>query len=183
MKRGSRILGIDDSPFTKGSGERVLVVGVVMRGPVVEGVLSTHVNSDGDDSTEQLAGMVARSHFAPEIKVLMLNSIMMAGFNVVDIRALSGRLGKPVVAVMRKKPDMKKVRAALANVCCSEEKLVKIRNAGEVVKLGSVHAQLAGISAEEALGLLSRWHGIPEPIRLAHVIATGVVKGESGGRA
>jgi len=182
LKKGARILGIDDSPFEKGD-ERVLVVGVVERGGKIDGVLSTAVDRDGDDATERLAAMLCRSRFLPQVRVIMLNSIMMAGFNVVDIPELLRRTGKPVIAVVRRKPDMKAVRKALENVCCVEGKVMRIKHAGEPVRVGGLYAQLAGISEEEAAGIMKRWRGIPEPIRLAHVIAGGVVKGESTGKA
>jgi len=181
-KQGIRILGIDDSPFSKKDDE-VLVVGVLMRGQAVEGVLSTKVGRDGDDSNEKVAGMVLRSRFAKQVGAVMMNSIMLGGFNVVDIAALSRELGKPVIAVVRRKPKMDEVRKALANVCCAEEKMVKMRNAGEVRRLGKVYAQIAGISERDAGRLLARFPGIPEPVRLAHVIAGGIVRGESGGKA
>ncbi len=180
-KVGIRILGIDDSPFSK-SDDEVLVVGVLMRGQVVEGVLSTKVMRDGDDSTEKVAAMILGSRFAGQVGAVMLNSIMLGGFNVVDIDDLSREIGKPVIAVVRRKPDMGEVRKALSNVCCSEEKMVKIKRAGGVHKLGRVYAQVAGISADDAGKLLARFPGIPEPIRLAHVIAGGIVRGESGGK-
>lgn len=183
MKPGSRILGIDDSPFEKGSGASVLVVGVLMRGPVVEGVLSTFVDSDGDDATDRISEMILRSRFSTEVRAVMLNSIMMAGFNVVDISELSRRTGVPVIAVMRRKPDMGKVGAALANVCCTEEKMVRIKRAGNAIRIGRVYAQFAGTDAKGAAGMLSQYEGVPEPVRLAHVIAGGIMKGESSGKA
>lgn len=182
LKKGARVLGIDDSPFEKGD-ERVLVVGVVERGFLVDGVLSTVVAKDGDDATERLADMVCRSRFLPQAKVIMLNSIMMAGFNVVDIQELRRRTCLPVIAVVRRKPDMKAVKRALSNVCCAEEKMAKIARAGKCVRIGSFYAQLAGISKEDAAGIMKRYKGIPEPIRLAHVIGGGIMRGESGGKA
>ena len=180
-KPGMRILGIDDSPFSK-SDSHVLVVGVLMRRNTVEGVLSTVVERDGDDATEKLAEMVLKTRFAKQAGCIILNSIMFAGLNVVDIRALSNALQRPVIAVVRKKPDMKAVEKALANVCCTEEKMVRMRNAGRVEKFGNVYAQVAGISVEDARKILARFKGIPEPVRLAHVIAGGIVRGESGGK-
>jgi len=52
--------------------------------------------------------------------------------------------------------------------------------------VGAVHVQRAGLSLGEARDLLAATtlHGnIPEPLRLAHLIAGGIVTGKSRGRA
>ena len=58
--------------------------------------------------------------------------------------------------------------------------------AGNVVKIGNIYVQPIGISIEklkEVLKIVCTRSNIPEPLRLAHLIASGVVKGESRGRA
>lgn len=182
LKKGARVLGIDDSPFTK-NDSRVLVVGVVERDGAVDGVLSTTVERDGDDATERILGMISRSRFLPQVKVIMLNSIMMGGFNIVDIAEIHEKTGKPVIAVVRKMPDMKRVEKALSKVRCAEEKMARIKRAGKVHRIDKLYAQLAGITPEDAAGIIGRYRGIPEAIRLAHVIAGGIVRGESSGKA
>lgn len=182
LKKGVRILGIDDSPFTK-TDSHVLVVGVVERNGTVEGVLSTVVERDGDDATERILEMVSRSRFLSQVKAIMLNSIMMGGFNVVDISALHEKTGKPIIAVVRRKPDMEQVKKALSNVCCAEEKMAKIKRAGKVYRFGRLYAQLAGIKQKEAGEILGRYRGVPEAVRLAHIIAGGIIRGESRGKA
>ncbi|MFH1285082.1 MAG: DUF99 family protein, partial [Candidatus Micrarchaeota archaeon] len=52
-----RLLGIDDSPFTR-RRKNILVVGVVYRSGIVEGILSTTITRDGTDSTEKLFKMI-----------------------------------------------------------------------------------------------------------------------------
>ena len=182
-KRGIRILGIDDSPFTK-RDRRVLVVGVVWREKnPVEAVLSTYVQRDGSDSTKKVLEMVTRSRFRHEIKFVLINSIMLAGFNVVDIDRLCKELGVPVVAVVRRRPSMADVFKAVKLVSGWRRKVELIRKAGEVKEVAGLHVQMAGITSERAEKILRRFRGIPEPIRLAHVIASGIVRGESRGRA
>lgn len=194
VKRGIRIVGIDDSPFEKfGSGRRVLVVGVVQRDAVIEGVLSTQVTKDGNDATAKLIKMLRSSRFMPQIRLLLLNGIMLAGFNVVDIDALHAKLGIPVIALTRRKPDMRDVISALRKASKTrreyERKVAIIGKAGqpyeievELKDLGTrkISIQTAGLSPEDAGALLRRF-GIG-PLRLAHIIGSGVVTGESSGR-
>lgn len=181
MKAGARVLGIDDSPFTKKSND-VLVVGVVWRDGVVEGVLSTRVRRDGMDSTEKLKRMVKDSKFHQQIRVIVTHGATLGGFNIIDLKELSRSLGVPVIAVTRRKPDMAKVEAALRNLSNWRRRAEVLRGAGKPLKCGRVYAQVAGMDEGEARRFLLLFNGIPEPVRLAHLIGSGVVRGESHGK-
>jgi hypothetical protein len=181
MKAGARVLGIDDSPFTK-NDEEVLIVGVVWRSGVVEGVLSTHVRRDGLDSTEKLEKMVVESKFRPQIKMIIMHGATLAGFNIVDIHGLSSSLSVPVIAVTKRKPHAKEVKNALKSFVDCGRRCELVKSAGPVFKIGRLYAQLAGIDAEDARRFISSFEGMPEPVRLAHIIGSGVVRGESHGK-
>ena len=181
MKAGARVLGVDDSPFTK-NDDRVLVVGVVWRSGIVEGVLSTYVERDGLDSTEKLERTIRKSKFRPQIKLVVMHGLTLAGFNIVDINRLSNALSLPVIAVTKRKPRSREVRDALRNFVDWKKRWELIERAGRAFKVGKLYAQLAGIDAEDARKFLSSFEGVPEPVRLAHLIGSGVVRGESHGR-
>ncbi|VVB73982.1 Uncharacterised protein [uncultured archaeon] len=182
IDRNIRVLGIDDSP--KGSGGKVLVAGVVCRGGIIEGVLSTHTSFDGDDGTRKTIAMLERSRFAEQVKAVMLNSVMLGGLNVVDIGKVSERLGVPVIAATRRLPRMEKVKKAISHVKNGRSKLRRLAAAGESAAFdvnGTTRfAQFAGASKEEVQGIFDAV-GL-EPVRLAHIIASGIVTGESKGR-
>lgn len=180
MKPGVRVIGIDDSPFTRRS-KKILVMGVVYREGIVEGILSTRVEKDGRDSTEKLITMIKRSRFFQQLRAVLLNSITLAGFNIVDIQRLSAELNLPVIAISRKKPSKEKVRKALANLKDGSEKILLVEKAGSIFK-ERAYLQIAGTDIKPAREILSRFSAIPEPIRLAHIIGSGVVRGESSGR-
>jgi hypothetical protein len=194
IKQGIRIVGIDDSPFEKHGPERsVLVVGVVQRGDIVEGVLSTTVTKDGNDATQKTIAMIKESRFLSQVRLILLNSIMLAGFNVVDIQKIHKQLGIPVIALTRRKPNMAEVASALRKSSRTKagygKKIAIVNRAGvskevsirsKIVGLKKAYIQTAGIDAEEAQALLNKF-GI-EPLRLAHIIGSGVVTGESSGR-
>lgn len=184
MKSGIRVIGIDDSPFTRRE-RKVLVIGVVMRERIVEGVLSTLVERDGSDATKKLHEMVARSRFVGQIKAVLLNSIMLAGLNVVDVGRLSSMLKIPVISITRKKPDAGKVAAALKKVGGCRKKLALVMGFQPSLKFRNFYFQFFGCPEKEAREILDRHCtiSIPEPLRLAHIIASGVVSGESRGRA
>lgn len=180
MKRGIRILGVDDSPFDKKKTKRVLIVGVVWRDKLVEGVLSTRVKKDGSDSTEQLIKVIEHSRFKEGLRAILINSLTLAGFNIIDIKTLSEKLRVPVITVVRRKPDLAKVRKALSHLQNGDEKWALIQKAGGHASIKGFHVQFAGASRETVEEILSI-SGI-EPVRLAHIIGSGIVRGESSGR-
>ena len=137
--------------------------------------------------------MIHGSRFLPQVRLVLMNGIMLAGFNVVDINKLSERLGVPVIALTRRKPDMTNVMSALKKSSKTrkeyERKSAIINKAGasalvtinsEIAGLNKAYIQTAGIDVEEAKALLNRF-GVG-PLRLAHIIGSGVIKGESSGR-
>jgi len=184
LKKGIRILGIDDSAFDNKT-EDVLVVGTVYRDGIIEGILSTKVKHDGDDSTLKIVKMLKQSRFIDQVKFMMLNGIMLGGFNVADINKLNQRLSIPVIAITRKKADMKEVFKALSHVKKGKAKKMRIiKSAGPQHKVNfkgsSLYYQAAGIGERDIMDVIKQV-GI-EPIRLSHIIGSGIVKGESSGR-
>jgi len=169
----SHTLGFDDAPFARSHRGQVLVVGTAFAHLRLEGVLSLSVERDGNDATAALARTIAASKFAASTKVVLLQGIALAGFNVVDIHELAEGLGRPVVVVMRRPPRYEKVRRALLErTPGGDAKWALIQRAGlDLLPTGQLIAALATNGT------------IPEPLRVAHLIAGGVTTGESRGRA
>jgi endonuclease V-like protein UPF0215 family len=182
-KRLSHVVGIDDAPFARAHRGDVLVVGAVFAGERFEGVLTSHVRRDGRNATDAIARMCLRSRFAPQFQLLMLQGIAVAGFNVIDIAGLSERLGLPVLVVVRRRPDLGAIRTALmTRVPGGERKWRLIERAGLMEPLASVWVQRAGLEREQAAEVirrLARHSRLPEPLRTAHLIAGGLIQGES----
>ena len=186
IKKEIRIIGIDDSPFDKFKEKEILAIGVVMRGgKCIDGILSTKVEVDGNNATARLVEMINKSKFRSQLRCIFLDGIALAGFNVIDIRELSKKTGIPVVTIIRRKPNVARIKEVL-NKLGQKEKIGLLDKAGSVVKIWHIYAQPVGISIEklkEILKLVCTRSNIPEPLRLAHLIASGIVKGESKGRA
>jgi uncharacterized protein len=184
VKPEIRVLGVDDGKFTPHSKEQVLVVGVVFRGGYwLDGVMHTTVTVDDFDATAKISNMITSSPHYRQLRVVMLNGITFAGFNIVDIKALNAQTNLPVIAVTNKKPDLAKVRQALRNLPNSEDRWNAVLNAGEIypvaVRRGKqqIYVEIAGISketAQEILRLTSMRSNIPEALRVAHLIASGI---------
>ena len=187
QQRWSHVIGFDDGPFRPEYRGDVLVVGAVFAAERLDGVLSCRVRRDGANATAQLAICVQQSRFHPQVHALMLQGIAFAGFNVVDIHALAAMLACPVLVIVRRRPDLTAIRhALLTRVPGGERKWRRIERAGAIEQIGRLCVQCAGLSPVEAATVLRQHtrHGIlPEPLRTAHLIAGGVVRGESSGRA
>jgi len=184
VKPEIRVLGIDDGAFTPHSEEQVDVVGVVFRGGYwVDGFMRTRVQVDGMDATEKLAHMIAESPHYEQLRVIMLDGITLAGFNVVDIAELHEKTKLPVIAVTRDKPNFEDIRKALQHLPQTEKRWKAIEKAGRMVQVHTregeepVYMHAVGISGEIAKRILtstSTRSNIPEPLRVAHIIASGL---------
>lgn len=178
MKAEIRTIGFDDSPHTRPDG-RVPVVGIHMRGATrVEGVLATDVARDGGDAAARVAACVNASGLRGT-KALLLDGASFAGFNVVDLEGLAAETGIPCIAFTKGIPDYASIRAALRHVPDPEAKwhLIERRRTATfptatspltVSWAGDVdEAQVARILALTTAGGL-----VPEPLRVAHLVAS-----------
>lgn len=185
-----RILGIDDAPFSFGD-QKTLVVGVVMRIPsYIEAVLRTEVTVDGDDACDRLVEMINGSRYKEQLKLVMLDGIALGGFNVIDINVLHEKIGLPAVTITRDKPDIQAMEKALKEHFSDWEKRLSIITDGDLIELETEHKPIfvksIGIDFEELKIIINQSTvrgAIPEVLRVAHLIAAGVVSGESRGRA
>jgi len=190
LKRQVRILGIDDSPFTFRS-ERVLIVGVVARLPMyIEGIMRTEVQVDGSDANEAIIAMVRRSRYREQLRLILFDGVAVGGFNVIDVDRIHRETGIPCATVTREMPDLDKMEAALrAHFPDWQERLSVIKR-NPLFKVGprkgALYATIAGMDAETLepiLKLCTVQGRLPEPLRIAHLISSAMVMGESHGRA
>lgn len=162
-------------------------MGIAFAGARLDGVISSRVRRDGANATRALAAMVRGSQFFAHLHAVLMQGIALAGFNVVDIHALAAELGKPVLVVARRAPDLAAIESALrTRVPGGAAKWRLIQRAGLMEPCGPVFVQRAGLDLAEARALLELHtpHGnIPEPLRVAHLVAGGVTTGKSRGRA
>lgn len=186
IKPEIRVLGIDDGGFVPRTKGTVDVVGVVYRGGYwFEGVMRAEITIDGLDATEKIAAMIESSPYYRELRVVVLDGVTFAGFNVVDISKLSRRVELPVISVTRKKPDLEEIRSALKNLPDFEIRWRAMENAGKIFEVETrkgenpVYMHIAGILREDAEKIMKKTSTrslIPEALRVAHIIASGLTR-------
>lgn len=183
----SNVVGFDDAPFAREHRGDVALIGAVCSRTRLDGVLRGRVRRDGANATRSMLAMIERSQFRGHLQAVVLQGIAVAGFNVVDVHALHRALGLPVLVVARRKPNLASMRQALlTRVPAADRKWRLIEAAGPMCSLRGIQVQCVGMNLAQAAALLeaTTLHGkLPEPVRLAHLIATGITLGSSRGRA
>jgi len=186
MRKELRVLGIDDGPFYKFRKGEVIIVGTFYRGGnFLDGLLTTKARVDGKNATKNIVEMVNKSKFKSQIRAILLDGVAVGGFNVIDLERLNKETRKPVIAVIRHKPDVPKIIKTL-NDLGMKQKAKIIERLPEPKKANGIYMQNIGISekdAAEIIKITTTHSQIPEPIRVAHIIAAGLIKGESRGGA
>ena len=186
IKPEIRVLGIDDGMFVPHSKGFASIIGVVFRGGYwLDGVMSTRVKVDGFDATAKIAQMIMNSPHRKQLRVVMLDGVTFAGFNVVDIRKLNRKTNLPVIAVTRDRPDFTDIHRALRNLPSPERRWKAVLSAGEIFavntrgKKENAYMEISGILEEDARSILkitSTRSNVPEALRVAHLVASGVSK-------
>lgn len=180
------LLGIDDGPFRKHVTASVPLVAVATEGAdLVEAVAVTEFPVDGDGVTDFLADWVAALRIRPALQALVLGGITIAGLAVVDAGRLAERLGLPILIVNRRDPTNHRLEAAL-RAAGLEERIALVERTPPAYPVGErLFLAAAGAGPERAAALVRATRGksaLPEPLRLAHLIARALVEGESRGR-
>ena len=190
MKSEVRILGIDDAPFCF-TDVTTDIIGVVMRGNgYMEAVLHDIIQIDGDDATSICEQMIIKTRYYTQLKAVLFDGATMGGFNILDIESIWKNTKIPIITVTRDKPDFVRIRLALQSHFSDWKKRLKILEEGKMEKINTnynpIYIKFKGITfakAKEIITLSTIRGVIPEPLRVAHIIASGISRGESYGKA
>lgn len=181
------MVGVDDGAFSRRQRFAPIAAVVVRTPSSIDAIALDRVRVDGDDATAVIGRLVRATPGFDGVRAVLLDGVVVGGFNVVDIAALSRQLRRPVVALTRRPPDLAKIQAALRTYFPGSyrrrwarvraAKLFPIATGGQPI-LGAV----AGGTRAEARRLVDRCAVVgywPEALRLAHLVAhaAGVAPG------
>ncbi|WP_297416569.1 DUF99 family protein [Thermococcus sp.] len=188
VKPQIRVVGFDDGTFSfssKLNRDKTILIGVVMKGSQeVVGALSRWITVDGTDATDAMIDAVTSSRFE-DLRVILLKGITYGGFNVIDLERLNSETGLPVIVIVRKKPDIEAMENALRkHFPDADRRIALLQKAPSLVELlpEKLYLQAVGVdegTAREIIRVTTRTGLTPEPLRLAHMIASAVMTGES----
>jgi endonuclease V-like protein UPF0215 family len=180
--RNLPIVGVENGSFQKGTTRRTILVAVLFKGLDIENIKITEIIVDGLDATEKLVEVLSEWTFA----VVMLAGVSFAGFNIIDPTVIHKEFAKPVIIVTRTKPDNETVHRALKrhfrnwrirwNVF---EKLGSLHKVVALADESPIYVETIGAGVKWACNLiqsLSVCCRVPEPIRVARLIARGYPK-------
>ncbi len=144
-------------------------------------VLPLHI--DGLDATGQIEYIL--KHFSttrgrPE--VLLLDSLTIAGFNIVSPSWIYRRTGIPTVAVYKRRPRINRIRRALeAHFSDSHVRmrvLQLLQDAREAeTRKGKLYLVTWGVDIDSAVSIVETLQfkaRIPEPLRFTHLLASSL---------
>jgi len=170
------VLAFEDGPFSK-SDRYCLLVGVLVARNSIEEVLLDRIQVDGTDGTQKVISLVKRSKGTD---VIMLPSISLGGFNVIDPYRLHRQLRLPVVVANPQRPRLRAVQEALRHHFPDWKRRVRIFDAmGSPEALhfgrnGVLYFYPVGIPAMTARTILRHityFGKKPEPLRIARILA------------
>jgi len=182
-----RIVGVEDGSFSKEpqgyEAQKALFVCVLFRGKWINDFQADMITIDGLDATEKLSSMLRRWSF----DAVMLAGVSFAGFNLVDPTFVFEEFNKPVIVVSRTRPNNVAVRSALRQHF--EDWRIRwgiFEKLGPVWKVVSmpneppVYVEVIGVELDWASKLIraaSLCSRVPEPIRVARLVARGLTRG------
>jgi hypothetical protein len=177
-----RIVGVDDgafSPRREGVDSTVLTA-VLLEGSRILAVRVGRIEVDGVDAGHVLLSLLHTFSY----DVVMLSGISFGGFNVIDINQLAQIIKKPVIAVIGEKPDNRAVRQALRKHFADWRRRWRaIENVGSLYSCKPLaqeprlYFEVRGASpdfARTAIASSSVISRLPEPVRVAGIIARGI---------
>ncbi len=180
------VLGIDEGPFDKRVDRAVPIVGVMMEGPdLVEAVAVTEFPVDGAGAAEFLGDWLSSLRFAEALHAVVFGGLTLAGLGVIDIELLAQRARLPVMVVNRRDPRNEGLTEALCAAGLAE-RVPLVLSAPRAWSLEpGLFVAHAGATRDDAACILAAVRGksqLPEPLRLAHLIGSAIVSGQSRGR-
>lgn len=180
--RNLRIIGVDDGAFSsrKNRQHKAIIVAVLFENASIMAVRTSRIQVDGRDANRVVRALLRTVRY----DVVMLSGIAFAGFNLIDIAKLARATRRPVIAIVGEKPNNTAVRRALRKHFDDwQERWQIVQNAGRLysfrplanepelffeVKGGSVSF------AREAIASSATISRLPEPIRVAGILARGL---------
>ncbi|MDA4124626.1 MAG: DUF99 family protein [Thaumarchaeota archaeon] len=180
-KPGIRALGVAES-FKQGQ-KRSVIAGVVMRSDlIVDGLAFGHTSVGGDDATAAIASLFRRFR-RNDINLIMVSGAILSLYNIIDVDELSAKTKLPVICLTYKETSGIEGSIRKHFPERAEEKLEAYRRLGRRTgfNLASGHrvfARLSGLDRGEARSTIDRFTrqgSIPEPVRVARLLARAVL--------
>jgi len=181
-----QIVGVEDGGFYRKPQscgiQKALLVCVLLKEKWISDFQARLITVDGLDATEKLNSMLRQWPF----NAVMLAGVSFAGFNLVDPTVVFEEFNKPVIVISRTKPNNITVKNALRQHF--EDWQVRwsiFEKLGSIYKVVSmdteppVYVEIIGAElnwARKLIRVTSVCCRVPEPIRVARLVARGLTR-------
>jgi len=175
-----RVVGVDDGAFSREDTWAPVAAVAVAAPDRVESMKVGRVRVDGHGAAAEVVRLVRATGGLEGLRAVLLDGAVVGGFNVVDLDEVHRALGVPVVAVTRHPPDFAGIHAALTKWfprdAAARWKMLRSHRLFalpypdlplRVAAVGCRRADAAVLVRKTTV----RGH-VPEPIRLAHLVAS-----------
>lgn len=181
VSQESQEVDVEDGGFSRESGvQKAPFVSVLLQGKSIIDFQMNNIKVDGLDATEKLTSMLR--HWSFDSVILAGGSF--AGFNLIDANAVFEEFKKPVIIVAETKPNDVTVKNALLKHFEDWkarwefiEKLGPVREIVSMPNEPSIYTEIIGANlnwASDLVRKLSTCCRIPEPVRVARLVARGL---------
>jgi endonuclease V-like protein UPF0215 family len=190
IKPISRCIGIDDGPFPPKTDDKIRhapLLAAWLNGPHLHQLRNDWITVDGLDATRKAEHLLRGSVDVP----VLLSGVTFGGFNLIDPWKIEKTCRAPVIIVIGSRPDNRAVKLALSSHFPDwKERWDLIRSLGPLHRIrtmsgeGPVFFERFGCSTRDATVILKSWafvSRIPEPLRVAGVVARGLFSSEPSG--
>lgn len=180
---GLPLIGVEDGSFHAFRLQRTqkcLLCVVKMVEHKIAAIKASHITVDGLDSTQVLSEMLQDMSF----EAIILGGITFAGFNIIDSHEIHQTFSKPIIIFTRDRPNNIAMRDALKKHFDDwKERWNIIESLGPIytthtrVDEAPVYFEVVGAEplwAEEVLRSSAILCRIPEPVRVARLVARGL---------
>ena len=151
--------------------------GAIFSKNTIEGTTSALIKKDGMDATDRICSAILESDFYDKMSTVLLDRVIFGDSNVADIKAIRKNTGLDVILILQKKPNIKALMSLLRKHENYKERLQALSNAGNIYTYGPIFYQKEGLGIKEcetAIKALCISSNIPEPLRVADVMALGL---------
>lgn len=184
-KKGIRVCGIAESFSGR---ERSTLAGVVMRKDmIIDGAAFARVTVGGSDATQAVLE-IFRTLNREDIACLMVSGCVIAWFNIIDPDAIRDSTGLPLIAVTYEESEG--LAGDIAHHFPGDaERLAAYTRLGQRVPVAldtgyRLFIRAWGMEVEEAARICNAFTlegRVPEPVRIARIIARAAMRLEGGG--
>jgi len=181
-KSGIRGLAIAES-FSQDSKKSVLSGIVMSTDLVIDGFVMGHSTVGGDDATDTILSMYEKLD-RTDVSFLLISGIIISSYNMVDVKRISEEIGLPVIAITYDESDGIEDAIKHHFPDSYKSKLTEYSKLGSRKKITlhtshNLYIQNEGCTILEAKQLLDKittQGSIPEPLRIAQILANTLLK-------